>query len=106
MKTPAGYAAVPWQLDMRVWWYRKSSLDEVGVAPPTNWDELLTVGRALTQKGMYGFGTGTGPGSPIGAHTLVMLMINNGGGIFAPAMDPRPRGRRAVSTSPPPEQST
>jgi multiple sugar transport system substrate-binding protein len=84
MKTPAGYVAVPWQTDMRVWWYRKSSLDEAGVAPPTNWDELLTAGRALAQKGMYGFGTGTGPGSPIGAHTLIMMMINNGGGIFAP----------------------
>jgi multiple sugar transport system substrate-binding protein len=84
MRTPAGYVAVPWQLDMRVWWYRKSSLDEAGVAPPTNWDELLTAGRALAQKGMYGFGTGTGPGAPIGAHTLIMMMINNGGGIFAP----------------------
>jgi multiple sugar transport system substrate-binding protein len=51
MRTPAGYVAVPWQLDMRVWWYRKSSLDEAGVVPPTNWDELLTVGRALTHNG-------------------------------------------------------
>lgn len=84
MTTPDGIAAVPWQLDMRAWWYRRSSLDEAGVAPPTNWDELLTVGRALAQRGMYGFGTGVGPGSPIGAHTLIMMMINNGGGIFAP----------------------
>ena len=42
------------------------------------------MGRALAQKGMYGFGTGTGPGAPIGSQTLIMMMINNGGGIFAP----------------------
>ena len=24
MKTPKGYAAVPWQLDIRVWWYNKA----------------------------------------------------------------------------------
>src|SRR5690349_2297723 len=42
MKTDKGYAAVPWQLDHRVWWYRKSLLDQAGVQVPTNWNELLT----------------------------------------------------------------
>ena len=84
MKTSDGYVAVPWQLDMRTWWYRKSLLDEAGVCPPTNWDELLTAGKALAQKGVYGFGTGAGAGDNIGAHTMLMMMINNGGGIFSP----------------------
>jgi multiple sugar transport system substrate-binding protein len=83
MKTADGYVAVPWQLDMRTWWYRKSLLDEVGVTPPTNWDELLTTGKALAQKGVYGFGTGSGAGDNIGAHAMVMMMINNGGGLFS-----------------------
>jgi multiple sugar transport system substrate-binding protein len=85
MKTAKGYAAVPWQLDMRVWWYRKSLLDSAGVsAPPTTWDELMTAGQALQKKGLYGFATGSGAGNNLGAHMMVMMMINNGGGIFNP----------------------
>ena len=84
MKTDKGYAAVPWQLDMRPWWYRKSLLDQVGAKPPTNWDELLATGKALAQKGIYGFAAGSGAGQNLGAHQMVMLMINNGGGLFNP----------------------
>jgi multiple sugar transport system substrate-binding protein len=82
MKTAKGYVAVPWQLDMRPWWYRKSILDEVGVKVPTTWDEVMTAGEALTKKGYYGFATGSGAGNNLGAHQMVMMMINNGGGIF------------------------
>jgi multiple sugar transport system substrate-binding protein len=82
MKTDKGYAAVPWQLDMRVWWYRKSLLDEAGVKVPTTWAELLTACQALARKGVFGISSGSGAGNNIGAHQMVMMMINNGGGIF------------------------
>jgi multiple sugar transport system substrate-binding protein len=84
MKTDKGYVAVPWQLDMRVWWYRKSLLDQVGAKVPTTWGELLAAGKALAAKGIYGFATGSGAGNNLGAHHMVMMMINNGGGIFSP----------------------
>jgi multiple sugar transport system substrate-binding protein len=84
MKTGKGYVAVPWQLDMRPWWYRKSILDEVGAKVPTTWDEMMTAGEALAKKGYYGFATGSGAGNNLGAHQMVMMMINNGGGIFNP----------------------
>ena len=33
MKTAKGYAAVPWQLDIRVWWYNKSTSREARPGP-------------------------------------------------------------------------
>jgi multiple sugar transport system substrate-binding protein len=81
-KTSKGYAAVPWGLDMRVFWYRKSLLDKVGVAVPTDWPSLLAAGKALAKQGIYGFATAAGPGASYGGHALVSLMINNGGGLF------------------------
>lgn len=84
MKTDKGYAAVPWQLDHRVWWYRKSLLDEAGVPVPTTWDELLSACRTLAGKGMFGFGTGAGAGNNFGNQGLHLMMLNNGGGLFDP----------------------
>jgi multiple sugar transport system substrate-binding protein len=85
MKTPAGYAAIPWQLDIRVWWYNKKTFAKLGLTPPTTWDEMMTVGQALTAKGYYGFAAGAGAGNNLGAHAMVMMMINNGGGLFDPS---------------------
>ena len=82
MKTAKGYVAVPWQTDFRVWWYRKSAFDDAGAKVPTTWDELMTAGEALKKKGYFGFGSGAGAGNNLGAHTMVMMMINNGGGLF------------------------
>jgi multiple sugar transport system substrate-binding protein len=83
MKTAKGYAAVPWQLDIRVWWYNKAVFSQLGLTPPTTWAEVLTVGKALKAKGYYGFASGAGAGQNIGAHQMVMMMINNGGGLFS-----------------------
>jgi len=82
MKTANGYVAVPWQLDIRVWWYSKPIFSKLGLTPPTTWDEVMTVGKTLAQHGYYGFGTGAGTGNNLGAHAMVMMMINNGGGMF------------------------
>lgn len=92
MKTSKGYAAVPWQLDIRVWWYNKKIFDQLGLTPPTSWDEMMTVGKALAAKGHYGFAAGAGAGNNLGAHFMVMMMINNGGGLFDPS------GKVAVDT--------
>jgi len=82
MKTPAGYVAVPWQLDIRVWWYNKPIFSKLGLTPPTTWDEMESVGTTLAKHGYYGFGAGMGAGNFIGQHIMVMMMINNGGGLF------------------------
>lgn len=82
MKVPKGYAAVPYNLDMRVLWYNKTLLQQAGVQPPTDWQSYLNVADALKKIGVYGYGTGAGSGSYTGDHIIVSFMINNGGGLF------------------------
>ena len=82
LRTDQGVVAVPWQIDVRPLWYNKALLDEAGAKVPTTWDELLTAGQALKKIGVVGFATGTGSGNNLGAHTMVAMMINNGGGLF------------------------
>lgn len=82
LKTPKGYVAVPWGLDVRPIWYRKSLLDKANVAVPTDWTSWITAGKALKKIGVYGFGIGAGSGNHMGQDALLSLMINNGGGLF------------------------
>ncbi|WP_028265764.1 ABC transporter substrate-binding protein [Arthrobacter sp. MA-N2] len=81
-KSDKGYVAVPWQLDMRPLWYRKSLFDQAGVAVPSDWPSLLDAGKKLKSIGAVGFATGSGAGNNIGNHLMIMMMINNGGGVF------------------------
>jgi multiple sugar transport system substrate-binding protein len=81
MKTSDGYVAVPYNLDMRVLWYRKSLLEQAGVQPPTDWQSYLNACEALKKLGVYGFGIAAGAQGNA-AQILVSLMINNGGGLF------------------------
>jgi multiple sugar transport system substrate-binding protein len=82
MKTKNGYAAVPYNLDMRVLWYSKSLMDQAGATPPTDWQSFMDACAALKKIGVYGYGTGAGAGNYTGSHILVSWMINNGGGLF------------------------
>ena len=82
LKTKNGYAAVPYNLDMRVLWYNKALLDSAGATPPTDWTSFEAACKALKKKGIYGYGTYSGAGAFTGGHTLVSHMINNGGGLF------------------------
>lgn len=82
MKVPNGYAAIPYNLDMRVVWYNKSLLDEAGAQSPTDWQSYLDAAEALKKIDVYGYGTGAGAGSYTASHALVCWMINNGGGLF------------------------
>ncbi|HEY8281725.1 MAG TPA: extracellular solute-binding protein [Leifsonia sp.] len=81
MKTSRGYVAVPYNLDMRALWYRRSLLEKAGVEPPTDWQSHLDVCEALKKKGMFGFGLASGAQGN-GFQVVVGLMINNGGGLF------------------------
>ncbi|RKR18825.1 ABC transporter substrate-binding protein [Arthrobacter oryzae] len=83
-KTDKGYVAVPWQLDIRPLWYRKSLFDQAGVAVPTDWASLLEAGKKFKSMGAVGFATGSGAGNNIGNHLMIMMMLNNGGGVFTP----------------------
>ncbi|MGH1524020.1 extracellular solute-binding protein [Leifsonia sp. L25] len=81
MKTRKGYVAVPYNLDMRVLWYRKSLLEKAGVEPPTDWQSYLDVCAALKKIGVFGFGIASGAQGN-GFQVLTGLLINNGGGLF------------------------
>ncbi len=88
LKTSEGYIAVPWSLDLRPIWYRKSIFEKAGVDLPTDWDSWRTAAAALKKVGSYGFSAGAGANNNTGAHALVSLMINNGGGLFNADGDP------------------
>jgi multiple sugar transport system substrate-binding protein len=82
LKTKNGYAAVPYNLDMRLYWYRKDLLESVGADVPTDWDSFEAACKKLKTKGIYGYGTYSGAGAFTGGHSIVAHMINNGGGLF------------------------
>lgn len=82
MKTPAGYVAVPYNLDMRVLWYNKALLEKADAAPPTDWQSYLDTAAALKKIGVYGFAANGNASGGNAFQMIVGLMINNGGGIF------------------------
>ena len=75
---------MPWQLDARVVWSNKALLEKAGVEAPTDFDSWISVGKALKKIGVFGYGIGTGAGNNLGSHSMVALMIMNGGGLFTP----------------------
>lgn len=77
-----GYIAVPWQLDPRVFWYRKSLFEQAGTELPKDWPTLLEAGKKLKTIGAFAFGTGAGAGNNIGTQSVVQMLLNNGGGLF------------------------
>ena len=69
--------AVPlWNMAISVW-YRKSVLEEAGIAPPKTWSELEAAAKALTKDGMYGIGL---PGNKqlYTDQTIYSFMVNSG----------------------------
>ncbi|MFG2045403.1 ABC transporter substrate-binding protein [Dactylosporangium sp. NPDC048998] len=82
MKTKNGYAAVPWAMDLRVLWYRKSILEKAGAEVPTDWDSFIAAGTALKKIGAVGLGMAASAAAT-DAHVVFALMFNNGGGFFA-----------------------
>src|SRR5215211_1642204 len=82
LKVDKGYAAIPYNLDMRVIWVNKALLDEAGAKVPTDWQSYLDACAELKKSKIYGYGTGAGAGAYTGQHAIVCWMINNGGGLF------------------------
>jgi multiple sugar transport system substrate-binding protein len=81
------YVALPWAIDIRVWYYRKDLLDQAHVQPPANWQEFKAAAQALTndKAGQYGL---VACGDTLGSHWLYTLILNNGGGLFTPDRKP------------------
>jgi multiple sugar transport system substrate-binding protein len=81
------YVALPWAIDIRVWYYRKDLLEQAHVPPPSNWQELKAAAQALTndKAGRYGL---VACGDTLGSHWLYTLILNNGGGLFTPDKKP------------------
>lgn len=83
MRNPSGdIVAAPWAIDLRVLWYRKSLLEKAGADVPTDWDTLLSAGKALKKIGVSGFGIAGGSGYNHAPQAVTTFMINNGGGLF------------------------
>jgi multiple sugar transport system substrate-binding protein len=73
------HVALPWGIDIRVWFYRKDLLEQAGVKVPTTWKELRAAAKATTKDGRYGI---VGSGDTGGSHFLYNALLNNGGGLF------------------------
>jgi multiple sugar transport system substrate-binding protein len=81
LKYNGHYVALPWGIDIRVWYYRKDLLQAAGQKVPTNWNEMRAVAKAVTGKGKYGL---ISSGDTGGSHLLYTAMLNNGGALFSP----------------------
>ncbi len=77
LNTKNGLAAVPWSIDLRVLWYRKSILEQAGADVPTDWASYIKTGEALVKAGHVGFAT-----SGNGFHGVASVLLNNAGGVF------------------------
>ena len=79
--------ALPWAIDIRVWYYRKDLLEQAHVQPPANWQELKAAAKALTddKAGRYGL---VACGDTLGSQWIFTLILNNGGGLFTPDKKP------------------
>ncbi|NIG66811.1 extracellular solute-binding protein [Microbacterium sp. Be9] len=81
------HTALPWNVDARMFWYRKSLLEAAGVDVPTSWDELHSAGLALKKNGVYGM-IASGGGGGNAYQTLLSIVFNNEGGLFNAAGEP------------------
>ncbi|MBV9674230.1 MAG: sugar ABC transporter substrate-binding protein [Verrucomicrobia bacterium] len=81
LKYDGHYVALPWGIDIRVWYYRKDLFSQANIQPPVNWPDFLTAAKALTKpdKDQYGV---VAAGDTGGTHYLYTLILNNGGGLF------------------------
>jgi multiple sugar transport system substrate-binding protein len=81
------YVALPWAIDIRVWYYRKDLFEAANVKPPTSWEEFKTAAQALTKPNNDQYGL-VACGDTLGSHYIYTLILNNGGGLFTPDRKP------------------
>src|SRR6266436_4696521 len=77
------YVALPWAIDIRIWYYRKDLLRQVHVELPSNWQELKAAAQALTNPKADQYGL-VACGDTLGSQWMLTLILNNGGGLFKP----------------------
>ena len=73
------YVALPWGLDIRVWYYRKSLLEAAGVEVPSTFAEMRAAAETLTEGDVYGV---VSSGDTGGTHYAYSAILNNGGALF------------------------
>jgi ABC-type glycerol-3-phosphate transport system substrate-binding protein len=84
---------LPWGNDTEIFFYRTDFFDEAGVKPPTTWDELVTVGKALTKgEDRYGIALSGSKGGQLGNE--IEHWTNQAGGAIN-ALD-KPGSREAL----------
>ena len=71
------YVALPWAIDIRVWYYRKDLLAAANVQPPSSWDEFKSAAQAITKPSVDQYGV-VACGDPLGSHYLYTVILNNG----------------------------
>jgi len=71
--------ALPWGIDIRVWFYRKDLLADAKLTVPQSWADLRAAAKAETAEGRFGV---VASGDTGGSHYLYSLILNNGGGLF------------------------
>ena len=72
---------LPYAMDLRVIFYRKDLLEKAGLKPPSTWDEIRATAKAVTTGGNCGLVIAAT--AQVGGHCLMLLLMNNDGGLFS-----------------------
>jgi len=59
---------IPHNFEAQYFWYRKDLFDQMGLLPPTTWDEMVEVGKKLTKDDMWGIEDGLAKGGYLGVY--------------------------------------
>ncbi|MCW5221268.1 sugar ABC transporter substrate-binding protein [Verminephrobacter aporrectodeae subsp. tuberculatae] len=79
LKYKGHYIALPWGLDVRIWYYRKDLLEQAKLPLPKTWPELRAAAKAVTGGGRFGLVL---PGDTMGMHMVIGAALNHGGALF------------------------
>lgn len=100
----SGLRALPWLGNVQVFAHHADRLAELGLAPPTTWDDVLGNARAITEAGRaagrFGFGLRGQAGHPAATGFLPVLR-GHGGDLFDEGWQPQldtPAAMRAMET--------
>jgi multiple sugar transport system substrate-binding protein len=92
--------AIPWQIDIRVMYYRKDLFAKAGIAHlPTTWAQFQADATKLTNRSRHVYGYGMS-GDTLGEQQVLTFMLGNGGGLFTKTGAPdlaNPRNVEAIN---------
>jgi multiple sugar transport system substrate-binding protein len=88
----SGQRAIPWVGNVQVFAWRTDVLEEMGIAVPKTWDEVLTAATAITEakksQDLYGFGLRGVAGNPA-ATSFLPILRGHGGDLFDDNNNPK-----------------